>query len=451
MPSDKLLNTSLHPIAIVPSRGNKIDNSKASRNLRDSGSGASDSDAFLRKARALFGPKHLDASQQEFPEIDDSASSLESVEAAPPPASLPAEVAAEHAPAPMSDLIATSVPASEPFIPSALRPVTSIPLDPSYITRNGSEAAIRIFAASRGLDLRSFLSILALCVLLSVVCLAFGIVVGRGVATRSTECDGIPRRQCRRDPPSRLLRKDKTARSQIEQISSAVIAGAESTSRLGRRPADHMKRPPIEELQHHSRMTPLPLHSRARPMLPLRTQRLQGLQESIRDRERALSHRRLQQPRVPQAHIPPRRLPHPGSIRRRSAIAASFGSIGGRLFDLSRRANLSEGCTARRRRGHGENPCNGGTGRVGEKFESGQWPGICSRPPQSRRLSTGGIYPRSAMENQSKQMQTSASNFTCLAKSRAKDFPRIRSRLFGIQVRINTCTLVTRSSDESVQ
>jgi TonB family protein len=184
LPSDKLLNTSLHPIAIVPSRGNKIDNAKPSRNLRDSDSGASDGDAFLRKARALFGPKHLEAQQPEIPEIDDSASPLESVE--PAPAALPVEAVAEQAPAPMSDLIATSTPASEPFIPSTLRPVTSIPLDPS--ASHGTEAKRRSTSlpATRGLDLRSFLSILALCVLLSVVCLAFGIVVGRGVATRST-------------------------------------------------------------------------------------------------------------------------------------------------------------------------------------------------------------------------------------------------------------------------
>ena len=182
LPSDKLLNTTLHPIAIVPSRGNKFDNAKPSRNLRPSG--ADDSDAFLRKARALFGPKHLDAPQQEIPETDDSASALESVE--PAPAAVPAEAAAaEHAPAPMSDLIATSIPASEPFTPSALRPVVSIPLDPS--ASRGTEAKHRSASLppSRGMDLRSFLSILALCVLLSVVCLAFGIVVGRGVATRS--------------------------------------------------------------------------------------------------------------------------------------------------------------------------------------------------------------------------------------------------------------------------
>src|SRR5579864_3841243 len=184
LPSDKLLNTSLHPIAIVPSRGNKLNNAKPSRSLRASGTDADDSDAFLRKARALFGPKHLDAPQQEIPDIDDPASSLESVE--PAPAALPAEpAAAEHAPAPMSDLAATSIPLSEPFIPSALRPVASIPLDPSASRGTDAKRRSTSLSATRGLDLRSFLSILALCVLLSVVCLAFGIVVGRGVATRS--------------------------------------------------------------------------------------------------------------------------------------------------------------------------------------------------------------------------------------------------------------------------
>jgi TonB family protein len=86
----------------------------------------------------------------------------------------------------MSDLIATSTPASEPFIPSTLRPVTSIPLDPSASHGTEAKRQSTSLPATRGLDLRSFLSILALCVLLSVVCLAFGIVVGRGVATRST-------------------------------------------------------------------------------------------------------------------------------------------------------------------------------------------------------------------------------------------------------------------------
>jgi TonB family protein len=197
LPSDKLLNTSLHPIAIVPSRGNKIDNAKASRNLRDSGSGGSDSDAFLRKARELFGPKHMDTTERDTSEIDDSASSLESVE--PAPAALPAEAGAvDDAPAPMSDLVATSIPASEPFIPSTLRPVTSIPLDPTALRGTEPKPRSTSLSPARGLDLRSFLSILALCVLLSVVCLAFGIVVGRGVATRSQNAmvyrDEVPAR-----------------------------------------------------------------------------------------------------------------------------------------------------------------------------------------------------------------------------------------------------------------
>ncbi len=252
LPSDKLLNTSLHPIAIVPSRGNKIDNSKASRNLRDSGSGASDSDAFLRKARALFGPKHLDASQQEFPEIDDSASSLESVEAAPPPASLPAEVAAEPAPAPMSDLIATSVPASEPFIPSALRPVTSIPLDPAASRGTEPKRRSASLPPARALDLRSFLSILALCVLLSVLCLAFGIVVGRGVATRSTNAMAY------RDEVSARSSQGTAAQGQGSSISNRADTSASLSPRQNQLQTRTSARRSHEAATHRRASAPQP-------------------------------------------------------------------------------------------------------------------------------------------------------------------------------------------------
>ena len=180
------------------------------------GAGADDSDTFLRKARALFGPKHSDATQQEIPELVDSASALESVE--PAPAALLAEAAAEdHAPAPMSDLIATSIPASESFTPSTLRPVVSIPLDPS--ASPGTEAKHRSASLppSRGLDLRSFLSILALCVLLSVVCLAFGIVVGRGVATHSQNATAY-----RNDMPARSS-QSPAAQGQDSSISNRGI------------------------------------------------------------------------------------------------------------------------------------------------------------------------------------------------------------------------------------
>ena len=250
LPSDKLLNTSLHPIAIVPSRGNKTDNAKASRNLRDSGASASDGDAFLRKARALFGPKHLDAAQQEIPEVDDSAPSLESVE--PAPAALPAEAGAvDDAPAPMSDLIASSTPAGEPFIPGSLRPVTSIPLDPS--SSRGTEAKRRSTSlpAARGLDRRSFLSILALCILLSAVCLAFGIVVGRGVATRSTSATAY-----RDDVPARSS-QGATAHGQDSSISSRADAPLSSSAhnQAGSRVASQRSR---EATTHRRASAPQP-------------------------------------------------------------------------------------------------------------------------------------------------------------------------------------------------
>jgi TonB family protein len=201
LPSDKLLNTPVHPFAIVPSRGNKIDNAKASRNQRDSGSAAPDGDDFLRKARALFVPKHANAPQ---PEINDSA--LESMEAAP--AELPAAVGApEHPPAPMSDLTATSTASTEPFTPNLLRPVTSIPLDPSASRGTEAKRSSTALPLARNLDLRSFLSILALCVLLSAVCLVLGIVVGRGVAMRSPNFNAT--RNDISAPPSQLAEAQK--------------------------------------------------------------------------------------------------------------------------------------------------------------------------------------------------------------------------------------------------
>lgn len=129
--------------------------------------------------------------------------------------------------------------------------------------------------------------------------------------------------KCRRDLPKELLRKDKTARSQIERILLPHCRSVRINFRFGHRPCTRMKPPLIEELQHSRRMTPLPRHQRAKPMPPLTTQRLQQalqerlqdglperLQELTRDRQRAPSHRHLQQSRVPQAH-PLRRLRHP--------------------------------------------------------------------------------------------------------------------------------------------
>ena len=121
----------------------------------------------------------------------------------------------------------------------------------------------------------------------------------------------------RRDPPKGLLRRDRVDRYQIEQTLLRRCRRGTINCRGRRRPSDHMKRPPIEEFQFSRRMTPLPRHSRAKPMT---TQRLEEL---LRDLQRALSHRPLQQPRVPPAH-PVRRLPHqqqrPSPLRDRNLL-----------------------------------------------------------------------------------------------------------------------------------
>jgi hypothetical protein len=173
LPSDKLLNSALHPISIIPSRGNKTDISKGSRNLREAGPNAANGDDFLKKARALFEPQHL---HELAPEINESASTLESVEPAAKLSSANGS-AQEHAPAPMSDLIAASTASIEPVISDVLRPVAPLSLEPDAPHGKEAKHASDTLPSARNPDLRSLLTILALCLLLSVVCLALGLVV----------------------------------------------------------------------------------------------------------------------------------------------------------------------------------------------------------------------------------------------------------------------------------
>ena len=182
LPSDKLLNSPLS-ISIVPSRSDKTDVAKAARNVREPASNDTDGDDFVKKARALFGPKHPEKLLRKF---DDSTPAPEPVRAAAAESLVENNrMEPETKQAPMSDLVATSTPASEPFTPNALRPVTSIPLGQDASPGSEPKRRPRALPPTRGLDLRNFLSILALCVLLSTVCLVLGIVVGRSAATRS--------------------------------------------------------------------------------------------------------------------------------------------------------------------------------------------------------------------------------------------------------------------------
>jgi TonB family protein len=183
LPSDKLLRSPLHSVAIVPDQGIKTETAKGSQNSQEPYSSAAHEDDFLKRARELFGPKGLARTEPEAANVD-AASILNPSEEAP--AALPAEEnPKEHGlPAPASDLIPTSALSDEVSVPNSLEPVTAVPVNPDARgeeSKHGSTAS----PPGRSLDLRSFVGILALCVLLSVVCLALGIVVGRSVAKHS--------------------------------------------------------------------------------------------------------------------------------------------------------------------------------------------------------------------------------------------------------------------------
>jgi len=183
LPSDKLLRTPLHSVAIVPDHGNKTENAKGSQNSQQPDSSAAEGDEFLKRARELFGPKDPARTEPEAANVD-VASILNPAEGAP--AELPSENnPKEHElPAPTSDLIPTFTLSGEASVPNSLGPITAVPINPDA-RGEGSKHGSTASPPERGLDPRSFLGLLALCVLLSVVCLVLGIVVGRRVAKHS--------------------------------------------------------------------------------------------------------------------------------------------------------------------------------------------------------------------------------------------------------------------------
>jgi periplasmic protein TonB len=183
LPSDKLLRSPLHSVAIVPDQGNETENAKGSQNSQQPDSIAAEGDDFLKRARELFGPKGPARNEPEAANVD-SASIANPAEAAP--AELPAEDNPKEPalPTPTSDLIPTSTLSGEASVPNSLGPVTAVPMNPDA-RGEGSKHESTASPPERGLDPRSFLGFLALCVLLSVVCLVLGIVVGRRVAKHS--------------------------------------------------------------------------------------------------------------------------------------------------------------------------------------------------------------------------------------------------------------------------
>jgi len=178
LPSDKLLSSMQRSDVVVP-RDNKTDNTNGSRNRLDPGSSAAHGEDFARKTRELFGPKSVPGAA---PRPKDSAASiLNSVRAAS--AELRANDNEHSLAAPMSGLAATSVLPAETSISSVAWPGTSSRLPNARL--EGPKQELKASSSERSGNLRSFVGLLALCLLLSAGCLGLGIVVGRSVAMHS--------------------------------------------------------------------------------------------------------------------------------------------------------------------------------------------------------------------------------------------------------------------------
>jgi periplasmic protein TonB len=180
LPSDKLLSSKQRSDVVVP-RDNKTENANGSRNRLDPGSSATHSEDFARKTRELFGPKSLPGVA---PRPKDSVGSV---------LNSAATTAAWHAKDNLNEHSLATVPMSGVVVASALPAETSISnvSRPSTSSRPPTarlEAPTDVLKASpseRSWNLRSFVGLLALCLLLSAGCLGLGIVVGRSVAMHS--------------------------------------------------------------------------------------------------------------------------------------------------------------------------------------------------------------------------------------------------------------------------
>jgi len=180
LPSDKLLSSMQRPGVAVP-RDNKTDNGNGSRNRLDAGSSAAHGEDFVRKTRELFGPKSLPGAA---PRAKESAGSILNSAATAAPWGAKDNLS-EH-PAgtpPMSGLVVTSASPAEASISSVSRPVTLS--RPPSARLEATKDELKASPSERSWNLRSFVGLLALCLLLSAGCLGLGIVVGRSVAMHS--------------------------------------------------------------------------------------------------------------------------------------------------------------------------------------------------------------------------------------------------------------------------
>jgi TonB family protein len=183
LPSDKLLSSPRPSVAIAPNPDDETENANVFRHPQETDSSAAYRDDFLNKAHELFGSGLLATTEQKAANVD---AALILKPAAAVAAKLPAkdDPKEDTLPAPKSDLVATSALSGKASTPNAVWPLGSVPqkMDVQSEERKQSSMAS---PPARSSDPRSFVGLLALCVLLSVVCLALGIIVGRSVATRS--------------------------------------------------------------------------------------------------------------------------------------------------------------------------------------------------------------------------------------------------------------------------
>jgi len=180
LPSDKLLSSMQRPGVAVP-RDNKTDNGNGSRNRLDGVSSAAHGEDFVRKTRELFGPKSLSGAA---PRAKESAgSTLNSAATAAPWGAK--DNLSEHpvGTPPVSGLAVTSALPAEASISSVARPATLS--RPPIARLEVPKDEIKASPSERSWNLRSFVGLLALCLLLSAGCLGLGIVVGRNVAMHS--------------------------------------------------------------------------------------------------------------------------------------------------------------------------------------------------------------------------------------------------------------------------
>ena len=179
LPSDTLLNNRSHSISIVPSRS-KTDSAKSARSSPGAAPGDQSADDFLKKARALFGPKHVPPAE---PEPTDVSAALEPAEELEPAIVSSNEAAIE--PPPMSELAAAALSPTTPPVEETLRPVAAIPLRPTGSPSGPLKQTAAARTPARALNFGDFLGVVAMCVVLSAACLVIGIVVGRNAAMHS--------------------------------------------------------------------------------------------------------------------------------------------------------------------------------------------------------------------------------------------------------------------------